>query len=164
MDPIPMIDLYGADALRMALVIGVASAGDIAISEDKIKAMRNFSNKVWNIGRFILDAESQVENGKLDEELNLKIKEMVKSTTKNIEGYKFGVASENLYQFIWHEFADKYLEEFKQGNVSSAVLKNSFEILLKLLHPFMPFVTEEIWGKVFLGNHSQLIIAPWPKY
>jgi valyl-tRNA synthetase len=162
MDPVPMIDLYGADALRMALVVGVAPASDIAVSEEKIKAMRNFANKVWNVGRFISLAVSGERLAVRDKELKKEVDALVKSTTKNIETFRFGIASENLYQFIWHEFADIYVEDFKKGLVSYETLKNSFEILLKLLHPFMPFVTEEIFQKLYAKNNVPLIISPWP--
>jgi valyl-tRNA synthetase len=164
MDPIPMVEKYGADALRMALVIGVAPASDIAISEEKIKGMRNFANKVWNIGRFVLET-NKTDSGiaQNDEELNNKIQLLVKSTTKNIEGFKFGQASDDLYQFIWHEFADKYLEDYKKGLVSYSTLNFALETLLKLLHPFMPFVTEEIWSLLPRQNNLPLIVSPWPK-
>lgn len=170
MDPIPMIDLYGADALRMALIVSIAPASDIAISEEKIKGMRNFSNKVWNIGRFI---ESQTLRSsaspaglklwKKDDELKKLTKDLIKKTTKNLDNFKFGNASDDLYQFTWHELADKYIEDFKKGLVSYSALYTSFETLVKLLHPFMPFVTEEIWSLMPRKNSDPLIISPWPK-
>lgn len=166
MDPIPMVDLYGADALRMALVIGVAPASDIAISEEKIKGMRNFANKLWNIGRFIIETEKKKDPiAALQDDTVLKksINNLIKTTTKNLDNYKFGTASDDLYQFTWHEFADKYLEDYKKGLVSYEVLFASFETLLKLLHPFMPFVTEEIWSLLHRKNTLPLIVSPWPK-
>ena len=163
MDPIPMIELYGADAIRLALVIGVAPAADIAISEEKIRGMRNFANKLWNVGRFVLNSELKNEKGELDKELTKKINNLVKSTTKNIESFKFGQASDDLYQFTWHEFADIYLENYKKGLISHGVLISGFETLLKLLHPFIPYVTEEIWGLMPKKTTVPLIISPWPK-
>lgn len=167
MDPIPIIDLYGADALRMALVIGVAPASDIVISEEKIKAMRNFANKVWNIGRLIWLAKNNrpaTDSAFQDQELYQKVATLAQSVTQDIETFRFGLASENLYQFIWHEFADIYVENFKRGLVSYEALKNNFETLLKLLHPFMPFVTEEIYQQLYARNENDmLIVASWPK-
>ncbi|MDO8515264.1 MAG: valine--tRNA ligase [bacterium] len=173
MDPIPMVDLYGADALRMALVIGVAPASDIAISEEKIKGLRNFANKLWNIGRFIIETDKkedptlpagrQVASLQDGTVLENKIKALIKSTTKNLDNYKFGTASDDLYQFTWHEFADKYLEDYKKGLISYGVLLSSFETLLKLLHPFMPFVTEEIWSLMPRKETTPLIVSSWPK-
>jgi len=163
MDPIPMIDLYGADAIRLALVIGVAPAADIAISEEKIRGMRNFCNKVWNIGRFILNLEMKNEKGEKDEELQNKISKLIKLVTKNIENYRFGQASDDLYQFTWHEFADVYIEEYKKGKISYNILLSSFQTLLKLLHPIIPFVTEEIWSLMPRKTTLPLIVSPWPQ-
>ncbi|MBI4099395.1 valine--tRNA ligase [Candidatus Microgenomates bacterium] len=161
-NPIEMVDKYGADALRMALVISVAPAGDIMISDDKVRGLRNFSNKIWNIARFLgLSAAGQKSAGPKDHELTEKIQSLISTTTKDLDNYRFGLASENLYQFIWHDFADKYIEDYKQGQISYPILKESFQTLLALLHPFMPFVTEEIWG--LLGNKTPLIVSSWPK-
>ena len=162
-NPIVMVDAYGADALRLALVISVAPAADVSLSEDKVRGMRNFANKLWNIGRFIIETENKSPAQAGDEELNKKIKLLIKSTTKDIDGFKFGQASDNLYQFTWHEFADKYIEDYKKGVISYEVLNSSFEVLLKLLHPFMPFVTEEIWSLMPRKNTLPLIVSPWPK-
>ncbi|MBI3887620.1 valine--tRNA ligase [Candidatus Microgenomates bacterium] len=161
MDPIPMIDLYGADALRLALTIGIAPAADIAISEEKIRGMRNFTNKLWNIARFILETENKNKTGEKDQELLKKVNSLIKSTTKNIDTYKFGQASDDLYQFTWHEFADVYLEDYKKGLISYSTLNLILETLLKLWHPFIPYVTEEIWS-LLPNNSTPLIISPWP--
>lgn len=166
MDPIPMIDLYGADALRMALVIGVAPASDIAISEEKIKGLRNFANKLWNIGRFIILDENKKnlqKKSKQDLAIESLVKVAIKKTTEDLENYKFGIASERLYDAVWHQFADIYIENYKKELVSYSVLKDSFDIFLKLLHPFMPFVTEEIWSLMPRKNTLPLIISPWPR-
>lgn len=161
MDPIPMIDLYGADALRMALVLGIAPASDIAISEEKIRGMRNFSNKLWNIARFILETENKNSSDlKSDKNLKNSTNSLVKSVTKDLDNFHFGTASDSLYQFTWHELADKYIEDYKKGLVSYPALSESFSVTLRLLHPFMPFITEEIWH--ILGNKDPLIISSWP--
>lgn len=162
-NPIEIVDKYGADALRMALTINVAPASDIVISDDKVRAMRNFSNKLWNIGRFILTTEGGNEGSKeKDNDLKTLINDTLKKTTKDIETYKFGVASERLYQVIWHDFADIYIEDYKKGLISYSALLTSFEALIKLLHPFMPFITEEIWSLMPKKTAIPLIISPWP--
>ena len=166
-DPVEMIEKYGADATRLGLVGGREITTDWMISkvqlEEKIKGYRNFANKLWNIARFVLNAELRVESGELDTELSKKINLLIKSTTKNIESYKFGQASDDLYQFTWHEFADKYVENYKKGLVSYPVLLSALQTLLTLLHPFIPFVTEEIWGLMPRKNNLPLIVSPWPK-
>lgn len=163
-NPLEAAEKYGADALRMTLIAGVGLGQDQRWSEEKIKNYRNFANKVWNIGRFVLTAEQKDPDGHRDDgKLKEAINNLIKNTTKNMESFKLGKASEDLYQFIWHEFADKYLEDFKKDLVSYEVLLSSFKILLKLLHPFMPFVTEEIWGLVPKSGNKPLIIALWPE-
>lgn len=179
-----MVDKYGADALRMALVFGTAPASDIVVTEEKIKAMRNFANKIWNIGRFILmnleekgykkyeDLPSysdsleglRPEDKKIIEDLNLTIKDV----TKSIEHYHFGFASEAIYEFLWHRFADEYIEYSKErikagDKVVLVVLRYVYLNCLKLLHPFMPFITEAIWQIFPRKFNDPLIISKWPK-
>lgn len=179
--PIEMINKYGADALRMALTMGVSPGTDVALSEDKIRAMRNFCNKIWNIGRFILmNLEASKKkvpfyDSKMDSKLTQEDKEilkdlgkLIKSTTRLIEKYRFDLAAEGIYHFLWHRFADEYLEYSKARIKESdeavlAVLRHVYLNCLKLLHPFMPFITEEIWQKLPRKDKSSLIIAPWPK-
>lgn len=176
-NPIDMVDKYGADALRMALTIGVAPASDIVVSDDKVRAMRNFSNKLWNIARFIL---LNLENKEISwfepkmKSLTIEDKEIIKSlnrlisrSTKNIESYKFGITAEEIYQFVWHEFADKYIESSKEriksdDSVVLSVLLHVYLTSLKLLHPFMPFITEEIWSLMPKKTATPLTISPWP--
>jgi valyl-tRNA synthetase len=163
-NPIKMVDQYGADALRFTLVFGAAPGNDISVSEDKIRGMRNFANKLWNIGRFIASIETKHEHSSsLDKELREKMAMIVKTTTKRLDTYQFGQAAQELYEFIWHEFADNYLEAYKKNEISYSLLTNSFNTLLALLHPFMPFVTEEIWGKMPRKSDTPLIISSWPK-
>jgi valyl-tRNA synthetase len=181
-DPIVMVNQYGADALRMALVTGIAPASDIAISDEKVRGMRNFSNKIWNIGRFLKMNLDQYTSNKIilpkfekisllklssdEKKILARLNKIVMETTKNIENYHFGRASEILYAFIWHEFADKYIEESKESlkkynPYTLMILLETFLTCLKLLHPFMPFITEEIAKQ--LGNNKPLIISDWPK-
>lgn len=177
-DPLPMINQYGADALRLALVIGVAPASDIALSDEKVRGMRNFSNKIWNIGRFILmNIEGQgvpwyeknlTGISEEDKKIVKKLEEVIKSTTKDLEDFRLGQAAENLYQFVWHEFADSYIEaakeRIKNGDlVVLSVARHVYFNSLKLLHPFMPFVTEELWQNFPRLKSDPLIISPWPK-
>ena len=177
-NPLKIVDEHGADALRMALVIGVAPGSDIALSDDKIRAQRNFVNKIWNASRYVLMVleKSPLSKGDLEglksknsddiliiEQLN----KIIKSTTSNIEKYKFGQASENLYQFFWHDFCDVYLESTK--NRGPDVIPTLLHVLitsLKLLHPFIPYVTETIYQELkvkFNLSEAMLITSSWPK-
>ena len=176
-NPVGIAQNYGADALRMALVIGVAPGSDTALSEDKIRAQRNFVNKIWNASRFVLmtidkcpDAVlSPFSRGNVLEEdkgvLN-KLDALITSTTANINSYHFGQASENLYSFFWHDFCDVYLESTKnRGADVVPVLIHVLITSLKLLHPFIPFVTESIYQQFAekLNLPEKLLItASWP--
>ena len=181
-DPITMTDKYGTDALRMSLVYGIAPASDFVVSEDKIRSQRNFVNKLWNAARFIemmLDANPDVNKSPLskgelegfcnsDDSVILdKLDTIITSTTKDLNRYHFGQASENLYQFFWHEFCDSYIEKAKvDPRHSLPVLTKVLLESLKLLHPFMPYVTEEIYQtlKTKAGFQEDLLItASWPK-
>jgi valyl-tRNA synthetase len=177
-NPITIVDQYGADALRMALVYGIAPGSDIPLSDDKIRAQRNFVNKIWNASRFVLmiidrlqpeKVSTQIDNEKInedDKEILRKLEEIVKSTTKNMNGYKFGQASEDLYQFFWHEFCDIYIEKTKDRGVEVVpVLLTVLITSLKLLHPFIPFVTESVYQevkKIVKLPEERLIISNWP--
>lgn len=183
-NPIEMVDKYGADALRFALIFGAAPGSDIAISDDKVRGMRNFANKLWNIARFInmnLEApnlKSQIQNydNKMHKELTnphdkriiSQLNMLVAGVTKDMEHYRFSDAAQKIYDFAWHTLADVHLEKnkdrFKEGDVQAlAVLHHVFLTILKLTHPFMPFVTEEIWGKLPKKRPDSLIISSWPK-
>jgi valyl-tRNA synthetase len=179
-DPIEVIEKYGADALRMALVVGTTPGNDIRIDQDKIKGYRNFTNKVWNIGRFIVlnsekipqdrlfyDQKMKTKLTKKDREILKQYQELVNQVTKNLKSYKLSPAGEAIYQFLWHELADKYVEDAKtriekKDPVVLAVLGHVFRNCLKLLHPFMPFVTEEIWSKMPKKYDQSIIISKWP--
>jgi valyl-tRNA synthetase len=178
-NPIQMVDKYGADALRLALVFNTSPGKDLRMSEDKIRGFRNFSNKLWNIARFInLQFEAfnkdvpfykqdmaglKPEDVQLLKSLNL----LIKNTTANLENYRFSPAAEELYQFVWHQLADKYIESIKQrltnkDVTSLAVLRYVFVNCLKLLHPFTPFITEVLWSKIPRKNKDLLINSTWP--
>jgi valyl-tRNA synthetase len=164
-DPVEMAEKYGADAVRLSLIIGTSPGNDQRLAEDKIAGFRNYANKIWNIGRFVLmnsplPPEGGHEEGVPDRWLQSRLATLTKETTAHIEKFEFSQAGEKLYEFAWHEFADWYLEIAKvEGN--HALARASFETLLKLLHPFMPFVTEALWGNFEPKN--LLMIEEWPK-
>jgi len=162
-DPLDMIDLYGADALRMALVYGSAMGSDVNFDEQRVRGMKHFSNKLWNMGRFIYEFKPENYSEKIsdrDTEIIEKVNIVAKKTTKLLDSYRLHEAAQLLYDFSWHEFADLYIEEAKERREESQeTLEKVYLTLLKLLHPFMPFITEELFGK-FTGN--KLITSEWP--
>lgn len=178
-NPVDLIDKYGADALRMSLLYGTPAGSKVILSDDKVRAMRNFSNKLWNIARYIqmvfeignlsFDKPKRLnpEDKKILDELGF----LVKSVTNSLESYKLNAALENSYEFTWHNFADKYIEGTKEKarNKDASTLytlRHTYLTLLKLLHPFAPFVTEAIWKEIkgLRKYPDQLLItSPWPK-
>ncbi|MBU6447384.1 valine--tRNA ligase [Patescibacteria group bacterium] len=172
-DPIDMIDKYGTDALRMALIFSTAAGNDIPLAEDKIKGMKHFANKLWNIARFVLanvdefkDIHESKETGatSADTDILNKLAETTGSVKENLDKLKLNEAAQEIYQFVWHEFADIYIEASKEQMKDPDKSENTKKILaqvllqsLKLLHPFMPFITEEIWSK--LDQPELLIIT-----
>lgn len=164
-DPVNIIEKYGTDALRLALVFSTATGNDIPISEDKIRGMKYFSNKLWNMGRFINDFKPEKyskEVSEKDREIIGKSEDVAIQVTKHLEAFRLHDAAQLLYDFAWHEFADIYIEEAKTRREESQVaLETVYMTILKLLHPFMPFITEEIFGKMS-GNNRLLIVERWP--
>src|SRR3989338_2472226 len=148
-DPVDMGKKYGTDALRMALISGTVAGTDSKISEDKIKGYKNFANKIWNIARYIL---SNPQEGALDIELKKEFDDLALEITSDMENFRFHLASEKIYHYIWHRLADEIIEESKKNDGLKATLHYLLENSLKLLHPFMPFVTEEIWSML---NHKK---------
>ena len=179
-DPLEVIEKYGADALRFTLITGNAPGNDMRFYYERVEASRNFANKVWNASRFIMmnmpeDGISEVEKEALtaaDRWILSKANKLVKDVTDNIEKYEIGVAADKLYSFIWEEFCDWYIEMVKprlysEDNTTKAAalytLKTVLEISLKLLHPYMPFVTEEIYCT--LNEDADTIMTKqWPVY
>lgn len=164
-DPIDMIERYGADATRLSLVIGTGPGNDIKLNEDKVKSYRNFSTKVWNVGRFLFmnkpDGYDQAEGEKLltaEDEKRLKELEKVKDEiTKHYEKFEFHLAGEKAYRYLWDTFANNILEErkerLKNGDLGAYyLLEKIYRECLKMLHPFMPYVTEEIYQRLKLGD------------
>ncbi|HEY4695227.1 MAG TPA: valine--tRNA ligase [Candidatus Nanoarchaeia archaeon] len=166
-DPLVVADQYGADAVRIALVFGTGAGNDANIGESKIKGMRNFTNKLWNIGRYIIDMKPEKVRAKaeMNKDDKLILEELAKTrkiVTEAIENYRFGQAAEELYEFVWHKFADKYIEMSKnRRSEAQATLEKVFEESLCLLHPFMPFITEELWQKL-PHEGSSIMISTWP--
>ncbi len=182
-NPLELTQKYGTDALRMALVVGNTPGTDLALREDKVKGYKHFANKLWNIARFVLDNSQEVVRELRGEAIFTPLPEnlapleiwdfwkMAKDVTDDMESYRFYLASEKLYHYIWHTFADEILEEAKavlKGPDSDEKRKVQFALYanlhncLKLLHPFMPFVTEEIWQSLPVRDAKDLIIAKWP--
>jgi valyl-tRNA synthetase len=158
-DPIDMGAKYGTDALRFSLITGTAPGTDSKISEDKIKGYSKFSNKLWNITRYILSIE---KSGELKKELINEFDSLVKDVTSDMENFRFYLASEKLYAYVWHTLADKIIEESKGKTDYGATLYYILENSIKLLHPFMPFVTEEIWSMMPNTKGRLLIVEKWP--
>lgn len=176
LDPIDIAHKYGADAGRMALIVGTAPGTDSKISEDKIKGQKHFANKIWNIARFVLSNITAGEFPDSYTETDQKIfsawRDIKRGITEEIETYRLHVAAESIYQYIWTAFADVILEESKSilnGADSAAkaskqkLLYTIFTEALIVLHPFMPFVTEAIWQLLPTKEQRLLLTTPWPK-
>lgn len=166
-NPIELINKYGADALRMSLLYGTPAGSKVILSEDKVRGMRNFANKIWNIARFVASNESvtKSEVGPTNEDdlwILRELKETTKKVTTALDKYHLNEAAEEIYDFIWHKFANIYIEKIKgRRQDAQPVLVEVLETSLKVLHPFMPFVTEKIWE--VSKNKDLLITAEWPK-
>ncbi len=170
-DPIEIAQKYGADAGRMALIVGTAPGTDMKIDENKIKAYSKFSNKIWNATRFVLENTAGFDDSQKPElsaghtEYITEWENLTKEITKEMEEYKLYLVGEKLYHFFWHRFADVMIEECKKDLNDSAkyTLVYLLKQQLKALHPFMPFITEEIWGLIHEGKPEKLlIIEEWP--
>lgn len=163
-NPIDVGDKYGMDALRMALVIRSTPGLDKNVGEQDIKAMRNFSNKIWNASRFIdlMKEKDEKSAGNMNQEFKEKLNSIVVEVTKQIDKLQLGLAADTVYNEFWHWFCDECIERGKQGEISVEVLEEGLETFLKLLHPFMPFVTEAIWSQELKLDKGMLIQAEWP--
>jgi valyl-tRNA synthetase len=163
-DPIQMAEKYGADALRMGVLWGSLIENDVALSEENINGQRKFANKLWNAARFILNHMEDNIEGNKDAELKKNIKTIIKEETKRLEKMQLSQAAEWIYDWFWHDYCDKYIEIAKKGLISKNLMLETLAINLKLLHPFMPFVTEQIWSLGFARDkHNLLITSEWPK-
>lgn len=165
-DPLDIIPEHGADALRLALIMGATSGNDVKLGEEKIVSFHNFTNKLWNIGRYILTqskvtSEQPLALSHTDHWICFRLSNVVDEVTRNLDQYNFSIAGELLRDFTWNEFADWYVEIHKIEK-NDAILRYVFETLLKLWHPFMPFVTEALWQQIHEGNTNLLMIEKWP--
>ena len=182
-NPLDLTAKYGTDAIRMGLVVGNTPGADLALSEDKIKGYKHFANKVWNITRFVLenaaDADDHTPLVEADQNHAKVFEDMAMDITRDLEEYRVYMAAEKLYHYLWNTFASQLLEEskavFKTGSPADVasrkkVLTNILRDSLKLLHPFMPFVTEEIWSALPAPTQevgaptraSVLMVEAWP--
>ena len=190
-NPEEYISEYGVDALRMGLIAGTANGKDFSFPHDKVLAYRNFANKVWNMTRFmqIIFERYEQDNGmpvahftgaqrdkinaeltELDQKMLKKLDDLITVVDKWLEKYNFALAGEEIYHFMWDDLASTYIEDVKTRDTKEAVLSVLRHIhvnCLKLLHPFMPFVTEKLWSEVpgiseLKEGNAPLIIAPWP--
>jgi valyl-tRNA synthetase len=160
-NPLTLTQKYGTDALRMTLIVGNTPGTDLSLQEDKVKGYKNFANKLWNITRFVLSRE---KTGTLKQELVDEFQELSKDITKDMENYRFHLGAEKIYHYVWHRFADEILEESKDKEDYGTTLYYILENSLKLLHPFMPFVTEEIWQDMPSKKDGILLmIEEWPE-
>ena len=184
-DPLEVIDKYGADALRLTLITGNAPGNDMRFYWERVEASRNFANKVWNASRFMLmnfeQAEEKgisIENVTLDELTQAdkwilsKVNTLAKDATENMDKFELGIAVQKIYDFIWEEFCDWYIEMVKprlyndEDTTKAAALWTLKQVLiqaLKLLHPYMPFITEEIFSNV-QNEEESIMISQWPEY
>lgn len=185
-DPLDMIAKYGTDALRFALIFNTAPGTDIALAEDKIKGMKHFANKVWNIARFVItnlevNSEQFTVNSlepkpitEADAAILGKLRETIAAVTQNLENFQLHTAAQNLYQFVWSDFADVYIEQSKEQLNNETTKQNTFvillyclDVILHLLHPFMPFVTEHIHNimkeRGLSAQAEPLLISRWPQ-
>jgi valyl-tRNA synthetase len=172
-DPMDVAKEFGIDAGRMALIIGTSAGTDQKISKDKIKGYKHFANKLWNISRFVM---MNMDGYNPSVDLSTKDSSFVDEAigvrnwvAQHIEDFDFHLAAEKAYHYVWHTFADKVIEDSKAGLAASGhdrestqeMLFTILQICLKMLHPFMPFVTEEIWSKLPIANKKLLMVERW---
>ncbi|MDI6601787.1 MAG: valine--tRNA ligase [Thermoanaerobacteraceae bacterium] len=179
-DPIEVIDKYGADTLRFTLATNNSPGNDIRFSWDRVEASRNFANKLWNAARFALlnmeiDRVMEIPFDKLDMSdkwILSRLNKLIKEIDSNLEKFELGLAATKLYDFIWSEFCDWYIEASKarlyggskdEKTTCEIVLRHVLDNILKLLHPFMPFITEELWQQLPHEGES-IMMASWPEY
>ena len=181
-DPIEVIDKYGTDALRFSLILGISPGNDIRYMPEKLEAASNFANKLWNASKFVLgnlENYKEVEFKDIEKSLTYsdkwilsKLNKLVLDITNNIDGFELGVFAQKIYDFIWNEFCDWYIEmvkprlyneEDKTKLAAQYTLNKVLADSLKLLHPIMPFITEEIYTKLY-NNDESIMISKWPEY
>ncbi|AKN32640.1 valyl-tRNA synthetase [Clostridium carboxidivorans P7] len=180
-DPLDVIDQYGADALRFTLITGNAPGNDIRYYPERVESSRNFANKIWNASRFVLmNLDGEIMNkykdcknySSADKWILSRMNTLIKEVTDNIEKFELGIAAQKVYDFIWGEFCDWYIELVKPvmygddeeaKGVAFNVLNNVLSTSLQLLHPIMPFITEEIYTHLYT-DYESIVISKWPEY
>jgi valyl-tRNA synthetase len=180
-DPLEVIDIYGTDALRFALIIGVSPGNDLRFSNEKVESSRNFANKIWNASRFVLmNFDEGLDFSKINEKIFTvadkwilsRINNITREVTENLEKFELGIALQKIYEFIWEEFCDWYIEIVKPrlyDKDSETRLEAQYVLnyvmgnAMKLLHPFMPFITEEIYRHL-INEDESIMISKWPQY
>ena len=178
-DPLEIIEKFGTDALRFSLVLGISPGNDIRYMPEKLESAANFANKLWNASKFVLGNLAEIDYDTVPEKLCYedkwilsKLNKLIKEVTINLDNYDLGVWTQKVYDFIWGEFCDWYIEivkprlydkENKTREAAQYTLNKVLGDSLKLLHPIMPFITEEIYTKLY-NNDESIMIADWPKY
>lgn len=180
-DPLEVIDEYGADALRFSLIQNTSIGNDIRYSKDKLESSRNFINKIYNAAKFCIINTQELDIGKAtieqleseDKWIVTKLNKVILEVTENLDRFEFGVALQKIYDFVWSDFCDTYIEMVKsrlydKDNITSRqqamwTLKHILTNSLKLLHPYIPFITEELYKKM-IGEDESIMISDWPKY
>jgi len=167
-NPLDLCDKYGADSLRMALVMSTTPGQDSNTGESKVRGMRNFGNKIWNAGRYIQELKESRTQGikseykERDKDFMKKVQEVRRELTRLLDDNRVGLAAEYIYGEFWHWFCDESLENNKKGLIEDEVLKNGYRDFLIMLHPFVPFVTEAAWKEIF-PEEGLLILHDWPR-
>jgi len=188
-DPLTVMDDLGTDALRFTLLVGATPGNDMNLSVKKVEANRNFANKVWNAGRFVINAINSLQPGAEPGDYTLadswiwaRLQNLIRDVERQFQNFQYGQAGQQIYDFLWSDFADWYVEvaklELNEGGARATraahTLARVFDLTLRLLHPFTPFVTEEIWGhlrtalresplaELYKSQPEALIIAKWP--
>ncbi|MBP3503273.1 MAG: valine--tRNA ligase [Clostridia bacterium] len=177
-DPIEIIDKYGTDSLRFSLVLGITAGNDIRYMPEKLDSASNFANKLWNASKFVLmnledyDGSEVTDLSKEDKWILSKLNKLAKEVTINIDNFDMGVSTQKIYDFIWNEFCDWYIEmcktrlydkDNKTRKAAQFTLNKVLEDSLKLLHPVMPFITEEIYTKLY-NDDETIMLAKWPEF
>jgi len=171
-DPMDVIDEYGTDALRFFLTTNTATGMDLRYDEDKVKSTWNFINKLWNASRYVLMNIEDIKEISLndlsiaDKWILTKLNKTIKSVTKSMEKYDFNIVGNELYSFIWDDFCDKYIElsKFNKSDTTKSVLLVVLTDIIKMLHPFMPYVTEEIYRMLPIKDNESIMIDNYPLY
>jgi len=171
-DPMDVIDEYGTDALRFFLTTNTATGMDLRYDEDKVKSTWNFINKLWNASRYVLMNIEDIKEINLndlsiaDKWILTKLNKTIKSVTKSMEKYDFNIVGNELYSFIWDDFCDKYIElsKFNKSDTTKSVLLVVLTDIIKMLHPFMPYVTEEIYRMLPIKDNESIMIDNYPLY